>query len=125
VKDPTPGKDSSPAASAEGTNNNASPQSGWRVLGSYFKDSPVKTYLYDGGDEVGQFIVNVTQKGHPLHPGYVVRGVTKGAEGNAVVQNYGEGTGLLQDFGKLSDVLFNNVWYPHSQENIDNALGGE
>ncbi|MBV6416086.1 MAG: hypothetical protein CMLOHMNK_00616 [Steroidobacteraceae bacterium] len=63
-------------------------------------------------------VVNVTLPGHSLFPGYVARMVTI-ENGQAVIHNVGEGTGWLQSFGPLSDLLINNVWIQQSQDIID------
>ncbi|WP_434212832.1 RHS repeat domain-containing protein [[Pseudomonas] boreopolis] len=118
VKDPTPGLGDTPAL-PQGAMNNATPGNGCCKLFSV--DSPVKTYLR--ADANGNaMVVNVTLPGHPLFPGYVARLVTV-ENGAAVVHNFGEGTGWLQSQestlrANFADAMFNNVWYPHSEQNI-------
>lgn len=94
---PTPGAPQ-PATSG-GTANNASPS--WVPS---FVSSPVKSYsMSHNGSQV---VVNVTMPGHPLFPGYVARTVGDG------VNNFGEGSGLLQNPDMPgSDLFINNVWY--------------
>jgi hypothetical protein len=59
---------------------------------------PVRSYLTT--DQNGrQIVVNVTEPGHMLHPGYVVRYVTP-SDGGPTIQNEGEGSGSWQ--GSLS-----------------------
>ena len=93
---PTPGSPS--PATREGTPNNATPYIGWLV------DSPVKSYTMEDGT-----VVNVTQPGHPLFPGYVVR-TTRSTGSGSVVNNYGEGTGSLQSPNNPASGYINGVW---------------
>jgi hypothetical protein len=105
ANDPTPGNDK--PASAGGTNNNASPT----IFGHDNPiSSPVKTYLTESG-----VTVNVTQPGHPLFPGYVVRSVDTAG----VVHNAGEGTGALQAPDSLAADRINGVWISQTKEIID------
>jgi hypothetical protein len=73
--------------------------------------NPVRSYLTT--DQNGrQIVVNVTEPGHMLHPGYVVRYVTP-SDGGPTIQNEGEGSGLWQ--GSLSQRtplagLISNAW---------------
>jgi RHS repeat-associated protein len=102
---PTPGypKPATPA----GTPNDATPS--WA---SPFTYSPVVSYSmsYNGS----QVVVNVTMPGHPLFPGYVART----ASGN-IINNFGEGTGWLQNTNvPFNDLLINNVWYGLTDEAI-------
>lgn len=79
--------------------------------------SPVISYIIDDGS-----VVNVTQPGHPLYPGYVHRVVVPIGSG-AIVYNIGEGTGLLQSeqrSPKFIRDLINGVWKPQTQGLIDN-----
>jgi hypothetical protein len=103
---PTPGpKQLVRPATPEGTLNEATP--GWlrdylmgntaaagAVLPPDAPLNPVRSYLTT--DQNGkQIVVNVTEPGHMLHPGYVVRHVTSSNEG-ATIQNEGEGSGFWQ-----------------------------
>jgi hypothetical protein len=64
-------------------------------------------------------VVNVTLPGHPLFPGYVARTVSAGPSGN-VMNNFGEGTGFLQNpFVPFNDWLINDVWYGLSDAAIE------
>jgi RHS repeat-associated protein len=119
INNPTPGSPLS--ASIQGTLNNATPATAQSIfdgidwLSSFgndsggYNNSPVLSYSMNGGT----IVVNVTMPGHPLFPGYVVRGVRGGQ-----VINYGEGTGRLQ--GSLSQRMglagqINGVWNSQTQ----------
>jgi len=80
---PTPG--SPDAATAFGTENNATPD----ILRSFVR-LDVLSYVMEGGT-----VVNVTQPSHPLWPGYVARTVVETDSGFAV-KTYGVGVGWLQ-----------------------------
>jgi len=111
INSPTPGNPS--PATPGGTPNNATPttaQAGFDMvdyLSSFggdaggYNNSPVISYLLNGGSVV----VNVTQPGHPLHTGYVVRTIA-GSE----VHNYGEGVGRLQAWYSPVANFINGVW---------------
>jgi hypothetical protein len=119
---PTPGpKHLVRPATPEGTLNEATP--GWLrdyVMGEAAASgavlppggplSPVRSYRRT--DQNGkEIVVNVTEPGHLLHPGYVVRYVTPSNEGSTI-QNEGEGSGwvqgLLQRIGLGNPI--NDVW---------------
>ncbi len=85
---PTPGYTPQNPATPQGVGNNATPS----YLAA-FGASPVLSYSTTSNGN--QVIVNVTQPGHPLFPGYVARTVQSGTNSNQL-NNYGEGTGLLQ-----------------------------
>jgi RHS repeat-associated protein len=109
---PTPGSPS-PATPA-GTPNNASPWWAGPV------GSPVKSYSISANGQ--QVIVNVTQPGHPLFPGYVARTVTTGATtagDTNVVNNYGEGTGWPQSSSDPLAGIINGVWYGLTEDAIN------
>jgi RHS repeat-associated protein len=117
VDNPTPGKPH--PATAEGTSNDATPSG----IYQWFGPSPVKSYtLMDSeGNEV---VVNVTQKGHPLFPGYVVRRIDKDASGGYTVHNFGEGWAVKQSsFNPFAERMFNDVWIDQTRELIKNAQG--
>jgi hypothetical protein len=84
--------------------------------------SPVLSYLRTDPATGAEFVVNVTQYGHPLFPGYVARIVTPVA-GGAIVQNYGEGAGLLQNPGGLFADDINSIWLDQTQGIINNLHG--
>jgi hypothetical protein len=122
-------------ATPEGTPNEATPEwlynllttplltpLGWRPIVPYGKMvNPVRSYLTT--DQNGrQIVVNVTEPGHTLHPGYVVRYVTP-ADGGPTIQNEGEGAGVLQGAdspGWLRDWI-NNNWRGLYQEHLDRS----
>jgi len=125
INNPTPGSPS--PATSQGTLNNATPTGAQNIFNTIdlissfgndpggYNNSPVRSYLLNGGSVV----VNVTQPSHPLHPGYVARTVN----GNQV-NNFGEGTGLLQ--GPLSQAVglagqVNGVWNGQTQGIINNC----
>lgn len=105
---PTPGNNN--PATPEGTANDATPLD-WRRAGG---PSPVASYYmtYNGVPVV----VNVTLPGHPLFPGYVARNAI--GEGNEVtINNYGEGSGFLQnDLVPFNDWLINDEFYTQSDK---------
>jgi RHS repeat-associated protein len=99
---PTPG--SPKPASPNGTYNDATPD----YLSWYPGGSPVYSYSQMAGGQ--QVIVNVTQPGHPLFPGYVARTVDGGPNGSNVMNNFGEGTAFKQSGYNPLNSLINNVW---------------
>jgi len=98
-KNPTPWPGN--PATAEGAPNQASPPWIRRAV-----PNPVLSYAttYKGAPAV----VNVTQPGHRLFPGYVLRVTIDG-----VAHNFGEGTGALQGPSSPTIVAdaINNAWY--------------
>lgn len=100
--------------------NNATPEDGRGVLaraGAILgndPDSPVKSY--SATDRNGNsWVINVTQRGHGLHFGYVLRG---SVDGKAI--SIGEGWAIPQAVPVLSGYI-NDVWKGHNQQNIDDA----
>ncbi len=72
---------------------------------------------YAATDKNGNtWTINVTEPGHPLFPGYVLRGAVDGT-----TITYGEGVGAAQAFGPASQILINDVWKGQNQQNIDDA----
>jgi hypothetical protein len=59
------------------------------------------------------YVVNVTQPGHPLFPGYVARVVS-----DYYANNIGEGTGRLQNPLNPLSIFINGVWYRQTEEAI-------
>jgi RHS repeat-associated protein len=108
INNPTPGGSNSPAT-LHGTLNNATPPNFWAQI-----PSPVMSYLAtdSNGNPV---VINVTEPNHPLWPGYVVRTITSNSNGGIMVHNYGEGLGVLQSFGPLSDYFINDAWIGQTQ----------
>ncbi len=109
INSPTPGNPE-PATPA-GTPNDATPGD-MSALGP----SPVISYLTkdSAGDQV---VVNVTQQGHPLFPGYVVRLVTANPGGlGLTVHNYGEGWAIKQsDLLPWIPAYIDNHWLSQTQ----------
>lgn len=76
--------------------------------------SPVMSYSMT--DKNGNtWTINVTQPGHGLHFGYVLRGSVGG-----VAMSIGEGWGVAQKVPVLSGYI-NDVWILQNQVNIDDA----
>ena len=113
VNDPTTGDDR--PTTPEGTPNDAGPQSGLRNLLTYISDSPVRSHTFVD-DKGNTWTVNVTEKGHPLFPGFVLRGAVDGK-----IITYGQGVGKLQAGGAVSQLIIDNVWLDQNQANLDNA----
>ena len=111
INDPTPGADS--PATADGTENNASP-SGIPI------SSPVNSYLTNDLRTGAPVVVNVTKRGHPLHPGYVARSVTASG-GGVMISNVGEGAGFLQSSYSPFSGMINNVWRGQSSDILDSG----
>ena len=83
--------------------------------------NPVRSYLTT--DQNGrQIVVNVTEPGHMLQPGYVVRYATP-SDGGATIQNEGEGAGLLQgpDSPKLLRNWINDNWSGLYRKHLDRS----
>jgi RHS repeat-associated protein len=125
VNHPTPGVGS---ASPNGTLINASPSdfSGLgqavRSIGAVFAgSSPVASYSVNSA--AGLWIFNVTQVGHKLSDGYVLRGAVSNSSGGTNIINYGEGDSKFQSQLGVSG-LINNVWNPVSQDNVNSAFPG-
>jgi len=118
IQSPTPGTGSSPA-SPTGTPNNATPEGGRGLLaraGGLFgnnPDSPVRSYSVTVGSD--KWAINVTQPGHGLHFGFVLRGSI-----NGVAMSIGEGWALPQAAPLLGPYI-NSVWVEQNQRNIDAA----
>jgi RHS repeat-associated protein len=114
IDNPTPGSSNQPAT-PQGTPNNATPSNM-----SFAGSSPVLSYVEtdSAGDEV---VVNVTQPGHPLFPGYVVRVISSGSNGlGLTLHNYGEGWGTLQSgFDPFAQSAINSVWLSQSSSLIN------
>jgi len=122
INNPTPGSPS--PASPQGTLNNATPTSLQSLFNTVdfissfgndpggYNNSPVRSYTTDNGNTV----VNVTQPGHPLHPGYVARTIN-----GSQVNNYGEGTARLQGpYSPLAGQI-NGVWNDQTQGILDSC----
>jgi RHS repeat-associated protein len=108
---PTPGSPN--PATPNGTPNDASPWWAGPVA------SPVLSYSMSVNG--GQVVVNVTQPGHPLFPGYVARTVATGATTAGptnVINNYGEGIGWPQSSSDPLAFIINGVWYGLTEDAI-------
>ena len=119
VNDPTPAPNDKPATE-NGTLNDASPGGGRGQLAKFsaslFFDnpkSPVMSYSFKSGEDT--WVINVTQPGHGLHFGYVLRG---SVNGQAIT--IGEGWAWKQLAPWLSTYV-NDVWIEQNQQNIDEA----
>ena len=129
IKQPTPGIFTSPATK-EGTPNSATPdnvQIGLLpILGpGIFLQNPVISYIIEDDKVKGKFwVVNVTQPGHTLLPGYVARSAEVGADGK--LHNYGEGTSYAQSPKSPEWVkdYINGGWEGISDNVIKNAKCG-
>ena len=109
IDNPTPGP-SNNSATAEGTPNDATPN-----YLSWLGRSPVMSFTttLQNGDTA---VLNVTQQDHPLYPGYVVRVVSKNADGGVTLHNYGEGTNYKQAPGTFIAPLIDSVWIQQSKD---------
>jgi RHS repeat-associated protein len=126
IKKPTPGFFTNPATK-EGANNNATPKPVQVVLfpGGLLLN-PVKSYIIEDDVNKGKFwVVNVTQPGHALFPGYVARSVEDTPNGS-IMHNYGEGSGGLQSPSSPAVVrnAINNGWVGLSDDVITAAKCG-
>src|SRR5438309_11889075 len=78
---------------------------------------PVRSYstVDQNGNPI---VVNVTLKGHPLYPGYVVRYTTLGPDGHTILNNEGVGAGLWQSNSSPDWFrnFINNQWIGQSQD---------
>jgi RHS repeat-associated protein len=126
VDHPTPGGYPFPATPG-GTPNNATPQP-LQDLSNFldgigdgqdpggFNNSPVISYLAADISTGNPIVVNVTQPGHGLFPGYVAREICGG-----IVHNYGEGTAWLQSRNSPFRGPIDNVWINQTQNLINNT----
>ncbi len=136
IERPTPGPSGGVRpASVRGTPNEATPPIGYHTLvglaqaaGPFgqpvmppFTDiARVRSYLTT--DQTGaQVIVNVTEPGHPLYPGLVIRYVTESPRG-ATIQNEGTGLGKLQAPGGFLSDRINTVWNGQSRAIIEDQI---
>jgi hypothetical protein len=72
--------------------------------------NPVISYVTQDLNTGDTVVVNVTQPGHGLWPGYVVRTVSPTPSGGSVVNNYGEGIGGLQGPNSPVATEIDNTW---------------
>jgi hypothetical protein len=105
---PTPGFPQ--PATPQGTLNDATP-----VVGgiSPVNISPVKSFTLANQKDGQPVVVNVTEPGHPLQSGIVVREPMETPNGT-VIQNWGEGTAKLQSPATAAGAVLgpgiNGVW---------------
>ncbi|WP_422002039.1 hypothetical protein [Reyranella sp.] len=126
---PTPGPEFlNHPATPEGTLNEATP---WTPYGAYLGATrlragapfnPVRSYLRhdDNGNPV---VVNVTEPGHSLFPGYVVHSIVPTADGPEI-RTEGEGLGRWQAPDSpqwLRDELSRQTWRPYQDRIIDQS----
>lgn len=104
IANPTPGPNDSPA-SAAGTPNN---------VGHIFRqnNNPVITYSVPIGDTGRVAVVNVTQPGHELFPGYIVQyGVQEPSTGQVNYHVAGEGANWSQsNLNPIARSMERSVW---------------
>jgi uncharacterized protein RhaS with RHS repeats len=114
ARNPTPRYGNNPAT-AQGTPNNAQPYTN-------LTSDPVLSYRLpvQGGAKGAEIIVNVTQPGHALYPGYVARYVYSDPSGNVVLRTVGEGASLLQTFGAQS--TGEQVWRQQSEAIVNKGI---
>jgi hypothetical protein len=118
-------------ATREGTANEATPQP-YHSIAEAVKAAtgmhglplgPVKSHVTQ--DQHGNtVVVNVTEPGHVLFPGYVVHSVVKSDDGSYRLVTEGEGLGLLQSKHapeKLRDIINRQTWERYQQEVLDRA----
>jgi RHS repeat-associated protein len=110
VKQPTPNSGNQPAT-GRGTPNDATPDA---VRSPLTPASPVTSYAFVDPATGSLFIVNVTMPGHSLFPGYLARRVSSTPSGT-VVNNFGEGTGIMQATWNPASLPINSVWAPSSR----------
>jgi len=118
INDPTPGEDK--PASPSGTKNSAQPKGlrgGLAKLGSLIGDDPESPVVsYSFVDNNGRsWALNVTQPGHGLHFGIVLRGSV-----DQSVESVGLGWAIPQAVPGLSGYI-NDVWREHNARNIEDA----
>lgn len=133
VKNPIPWRPN--VATPEGADNNATPpqiqvmyeaaadigSGGKMPSGTVGPLNPVKSYITKDHNTGNTIVVNVTQPGHTLFPGYTAR-VVHDSNGQSGMVTYGEGSGWLQDdenrFQWQRDMI-NDVWYDAQESIID------
>jgi hypothetical protein len=84
--------------------------------------SPLVSYVTTDQNS-NSIVVNVTLAGHPLDAGYVVRYSTTNGNGQTILNNEGEGTGLFQSPSSPVAGFINNQWQGQSQGIINNING--
>ncbi|HEV2622971.1 MAG TPA: hypothetical protein VGU65_12885 [Frateuria sp.] len=118
VRNPTPGL--SHGASPQGTPNDATPVIGNMIPISI---SPVMSFQLTNQVNGQPVVVNVTEPGHPLQSGIVVRQATQSSDGTTSIQSWGEGTSSLQASGSLFGKDIDNVWKQEGPPSPPNPTG--
>ena len=105
VQSPTPGFPN--PATAQGTPNDATP-----IIGgiSPISFSPVMSFATINQKDGQPVVVNVTEPGHKLASGIVVREATQASDGSTSIQTWGEGTASLQAENSPYRKVIDNVW---------------
>jgi hypothetical protein len=129
IDKPTPGPGTlNQPATSQGTSNEATPGLAYGAFlggsrlpwGSPL--SPVKSYLWKDADGK-PIVVNVTEPGHGLAPGYVVHYIVETPEGPRI-QTEGEGLSPWQAPGSpewLRKQLSDDTWTPYQQRILDQS----
>ena len=116
VQHPTPGYPQ--PATPQGTPNDATPGIGGISL-PVSAISPVKSFTTTNQKDGQPVVVNVTEPGHTLASGIVVREATQSSDGSTSIQTWGEGTAWLQGPSAPDSVRndINNVWQKQTPNN--------
>ena len=116
VQHPTPGYPQ--PATAQGTPNDATPYVGGISL-PISPISPVKSFTTTNQVDGQPVVVNVTEPGHALASGIVVREATQSSDGSTSIQTWGEGTAWLQSSNAPTSVRndIDNVWQQQTPGN--------
>ncbi|MGQ3171932.1 MAG: RHS repeat-associated core domain-containing protein, partial [Methylophilus sp.] len=119
---PTPNSQAMPATWG-GTYNPATPDRGpfAGLRANAVAPDDVMSFLRTGLSG-RTYVVNVTTDNHSLKYGIVIRGV-RCERGAAIFDNYGEGTGLFQAAGPVSDYFINNIWYWATETALEQVTG--
>lgn len=126
VNHPTPPTTTKPATK-KGTYNLASPNKG-RFSGAAGAVAVLKNpdYVYSflrTGTNGRPYIINVTAANHLLKFGIVIRGIECFTNGTTRFHNYGEGNGIVQSFGGLSNLVANDVWFWATEDALEKVTG--
>jgi RHS repeat-associated protein len=114
TQNPTPGWPQ--PATAQGTPNDATPGIGG-ISSPFSAISPVMSFTTTNQKDGQPVVVNVTEPGHRLASGIVVREATQSTDGSTSIQTWGEGTASLQAPGSLLANDINNVWKSQTPAN--------
>jgi len=122
MDNPTPNSGAFPAT-FDGTYNPATPDRGpfsGRGANAVAPDD-VLSFLRTGLSG-RTYVINVTTNNHSLKFGIVIRGV-RCMNGVGIFDNYGEGAGIAQGFGLVSDFLLNDIWYWATEDALESVTG--